>query len=207
MNRALTILAGVATTLTLSCWGPAANAAFFGLPRALKFQVERITTESPTLAPMAHTRFCVQYPQDCRVHGIAFRRPHPVALTDERMQDLVAVNRDVNRSIIPQASEGGVLAERWRVSPKFGECHDYAVTKRHELLDRHWPSRSLLLAEVVTSWGPHHLILVVRTLQGDLVLDNLNANIKPWSRTPYQWVRIQSPDNPILWSKVARSAA
>ena len=65
-------------------------------------------------------------------------------------------------------------------------CHDYAVTKRHELLTRGWPSRSLLLAEVVVPWGEHHLILVVRTSDGDLVLDNLNPGIKSWSRTPYK---------------------
>ena len=37
---------------------------------------------------------------------------------------------------------------------------------------------SLLLAEVVIgwyNWDPHHLVLVVRTDAGDLVVDNLNA--------------------------------
>ena len=52
------------------------------------------------------------------------------------------------------------------------------MTKRHELMARGWPARSLLLAEVVTNWGEHHLVLVVRTRTADLVLDNLDADIK-----------------------------
>jgi predicted transglutaminase-like cysteine proteinase len=89
------------------------------------------------------------------------------------------------------------------ISPKAGDCHDYAVTKRHELMAQGWPARSLLLSEVETSWGEHHLVLVVRTSEGDLVADNLNGNIRNWSKTPYQWVRIQSPANPTFWSTVA----
>ncbi|WWE91844.1 transglutaminase-like cysteine peptidase [Bradyrhizobium symbiodeficiens] len=84
-----------------------------------------------------------------------------------------------------------------------GDCNDYAVTKRHALLERGWPARALLLAEVVTGSGEHHLILVVRTRSGDVVVDNLNANVRPWSKTNYQWVRMQSPQNPQFWSKVA----
>jgi predicted transglutaminase-like cysteine proteinase len=97
------------------------------------------------------------------------------------------------------------LGERWLIAPRIGECHDYAVTKRHELLERGWPSRSLLLAEVVVPWGEHHLVVIVRTDKGDLVLDNLNAGIRPWSNTPYKWVRIQSPGDPNLWMTIASS--
>jgi predicted transglutaminase-like cysteine proteinase len=88
------------------------------------------------------------------------------------------------------------------VAPKTGDCNDYAVTKRHALLARGWAARSLLLAEVVTNWGEHHLVLVVRTRDADLVLDNLTPDIRNWSKTNYEWVRIQSPVNPQFWSSV-----
>jgi predicted transglutaminase-like cysteine proteinase len=42
------------------------------------------------------------------------------------------------------------------------------------LLARGWPSRSLLLSEVVIPTGEHHQLLVVRVKNGDLVLDNLS---------------------------------
>jgi predicted transglutaminase-like cysteine proteinase len=44
---------------------------------------------------------------------------------------------------------------------------------------------------------------VVRTDAGDLVADNLNADIRPWTETSYQWIRIQSPDDPLFWRTVA----
>jgi len=123
-------------------------------------------------------------------------------MTAKRWTDLREVNARVNRSIRPERNTGGLAAERWVIAPHAGDCNDYAVTKRHELLAQGWPSRSLLLAEVVTNWGEHHLVVVVRTGEGDFVLDNMTAAIQSWSRTPYQWVRVQSPRDPKWWSNV-----
>ena len=182
-------------------------AAFYGLPRRLEANVDRIGFDTPALAPMAFVRFCMQYPEDCKVRRMAFR-PRPVALTEARRAELTKVNRAVNRAIRPQENINGVMAEEWLVSPREGDCNDYAVTKRHELLTRGWPSRSLLLAEVVVPSGEHHLVLVVRTSEGDLALDNLNWNVRLVSQIPYQWVRAQQEKNPKFWStiNVARAA-
>ena len=46
------------------------------------------------------------------------------------------------------------------------------MSKRLQLLKRDWSARALLLGEVRTSWDEGLLIVVVRTLAGDLVLDN-----------------------------------
>lgn len=174
-----------------------------GMPKALKPQLERLEMAMPTLAPMAHSMFCLAYPDDCQVRRIAFRGKK-YELTPERWSDLLEVNAAVNRSITPERNLLGLAGEKWIVAPERGDCNDYAVTKRHLLLARGWPSRTLLLAEVVTHWGEHHLVLVVRTKEGDHVLDNLSANIRPWSKAPYQWVRIQSPRHPKFWSAVKR---
>jgi predicted transglutaminase-like cysteine proteinase len=183
-----------------------AQAAFIGAPMNLRVQLERIRFETPTLAPMAHTRFCMDYPEECKARKIAFRSGR-VKLTPQRLEDLVAINAQVNSMIKPERNVLGVAGERWLVAPSFGDCNDYAVTKRHELIARGWPAQSLLLAEVVTNWGEHHLVVVVRTKTGDLVIDNLNANIKPWTRTNYTWVRIQTPSNPMFWAKVGDRTA
>jgi predicted transglutaminase-like cysteine proteinase len=176
-------------------------AAFYGLPRRLEANVDRIGFDTPALAPMAFVRFCMQYPQDCKVRRMAFR-PRPVALTKLRSAELTKVNRDVNRAIRPQENLNGVMAEEWLVAPREGDCNDYAVTKRHKLLELGWPSRSLLLAEVVVASGEHHLVLVVRTREEDLVLDNLNWNVRPVSQIHYQWVRAQQAGNPKFWSSI-----
>ena len=110
----------------------------------------------------------------------------------------------VNREIIPERNNLGLAGEQWLINPDRGDCNDYAVSKRHELLARGWPARALLLSEVVVNSGEHHLILVVRTKSGDLVLDNMTQVIKLWSRVPYRWVRMQSPDSK-LWATIAAS--
>jgi predicted transglutaminase-like cysteine proteinase len=205
MRRRLLQVAAHAALVAL-CLLPA-DAAFFAPSSRLNREAARIGFHTPTLAPMAHTRFCLQYPADCEVSWLAFFGDGIVELTDARLAQLMTVNRDVNRAIIPQPNGRGHAGDHWLVAPKAGDCNDYAVTKRHELLARGWSSRSLLLAEVVTAGGKHHLVLVVRTNQGDLVLDNLNANVLPLSKTRYQWVRVQSPGNPKYWSTVRMMTA
>jgi predicted transglutaminase-like cysteine proteinase len=154
-------------------------------------------------APFAHTRFCLKYPGECRVQKQKLKfRGGPIELTAARRLELVRINADVNRSIVGTRMNEPVAQEQWVISPKLGDCNDYAVTKRHKLIASGWPARALLLAEVVTPSGEHHLVLVVRTRQGDIVADNLNANLNNWTRTPYQWVRIESPVNPLYWAKL-----
>jgi predicted transglutaminase-like cysteine proteinase len=199
MLRTAQILATTAV-FAGACSIPSADAAFFSLPRMLTMRLERIAFDAPALPPLAHSRFCLQYPADCEVRR-TFRQ-RTISLTEARWTELMAVNRDVNRAIVPQRNLGGVLTEEWLLSPKAGDCNDYAVTKRHELLARGWPSRTLILAEVVIPRGEHHLVLVVRTAEGDVVLDNLTYDIRPVATSRYRWVRAQQQDNPKFWSTV-----
>ncbi|CCD92775.1 conserved exported hypothetical protein [Bradyrhizobium sp. ORS 375] len=205
MGRKLQIYA-VALFAFLLGVSQSVQAAMIGMPLNLKYQLDRIRLDAPALPPMAHIKFCMAYPADCRSNGMVFRGGG-IDLTADRYAELVKVNAEVNRSIVPTRNTRGVAAEEWVVGPSHGDCNDYAVTKRHALLQRGWPARALLLAEVVTNWGEHHLVLVVRTRSGDVVVDNLNANVRPWSKTNYRWVRVQSPSNPRYWSSVAGSTA
>ena len=91
------------------------------------------------------------------------------------------------------------------IGPVLGDCKDYAVTKRHQLTARGWPARAVLLSEVVTVSGEHHI--VVRTSGGDLVLDNLTDRIMPWFYKPYQWVRTQTPKNLNYWASISKQNA
>jgi predicted transglutaminase-like cysteine proteinase len=170
--------------------------------RPMLTPIVRIQFSTPVLAPMAHTFFCLKYPSECMVHKVVFRGG-AMSLTAKRWAELERVNAAVNRAIIPHPNRAGLAAEKWLIAPKAGECHDYAVTKRHDLIALGWPERDLLLSEVVTSWGEHHLVLVVRTSEGDLVADSLTGQIRDWSSAPYQWLRIQKPENPTFWSSVA----
>src|ERR1700735_2314044 len=133
-------------------WMSASHAAFFGLPRVLESQIKmigsatRISLGTPVLEPIAQPRFVLKYPDECPVPGIDFRRRN-IALTEARWNELNTVNREVNRNIIPQMPPGNDVTDDWGIAPRAGVCKDYAITKRHELLARGWPSRSLLLSE------------------------------------------------------------
>jgi predicted transglutaminase-like cysteine proteinase len=156
-----------------------AKADMVGMPRAaLAPMIQHIAFDTPTLAPMAYTMFCLRYADQCKPQRMMFRGG-PVRMTAERWNDLKEVNNLVNAAIVPEHNFGGLAAEKWLIGPSSGDCNDYAVTKRSELLDRGWPARALLLSEVVTGWGEHHLVLVVRTRSGDLVVctENLNPDV------------------------------
>jgi predicted transglutaminase-like cysteine proteinase len=175
-----------------------AAAAVAGPFRDAAPRPERLQLSSPVLAPMAYSRFCLRYREDCEIH----RLREASGVTRARWGEVARVNAEVNRAIAPRADDGDVVDETWRVAPADGACHDYAVTKRHELMQLGWPSRALLLAEVVTRWGEHHLVLVVRTRGGDFVADNLYPSLRPWYAAPYRWLKIQTPENPLYWSTV-----
>jgi predicted transglutaminase-like cysteine proteinase len=159
-----------------------------------------ITEAAPTLAPFQHVRFCLRYPSDCKSDSSQADR---IDLNTENLDLLVRVNRGVNAAISPvRKAYGAELADGWTIAPQMGDCNDYAVTKRHELLESGLPSRALRLSVVKTASGIGHLILVVATTKGDMVLDNLNASIVSWQSTDYHWIKIQSASDARFWFDV-----
>jgi predicted transglutaminase-like cysteine proteinase len=200
MRGVAKVLAVAAAIVTIGLQH-SAKAAFVGTPLALRGAIQYIKFDAPTLPPMAFTMFCLKYTEECKPRRMVFRGGR-LKLTAERRADLAEVNHSVNTGIRPQANLEGLAGEKWLLHPASGDCNDYAVTKRHELIARGWPARAVLLSEVVTNWGEHHLVVVARTFSGDLVLDNLTENIMPWSRKPYRWVRIQMPKNPNYWASL-----
>jgi predicted transglutaminase-like cysteine proteinase len=182
------------------------TARLASVSNGLQQGIQLIRFDAPTLAPMAFTQFCLKYPSDCK-SGRLLLEGDRIELNDMRRSELETINRTVNSSIRPERNEDGLAGEKWLLSPLRGDCNDYAVTKRHQLIARGWPARTVLLSEVVTGSGEHHLVTVVRTNSGDLVLDNLTDQIKPWSRTPYRWLRIQTPKNPNYWASISERNA
>jgi predicted transglutaminase-like cysteine proteinase len=165
-----------------------------------------LAATSPTLAPFQHVRFCLRYPDECKSNvedgdGI-------IDLTDENSDLLDRVNRDVNAAIIPvRKGYRTNLRDGWTIAPATGDCNDYAVTKRHELLRYGLPAKALRLAVVMTASGVGHLVLLAATTKGDLVLDNLTDAIRPWQTADYHWLKIQSARDPKLWYETKVSAA
>lgn len=155
------------------------------------------------LAPVGHTVFCANYPHDCsRWQGtLSFFTAGAAALYAE----LYAVNREVNDAIQPALKKQRRETTRgWTLFPALGNCNDYAVSKRHRLLLKGWPSSALQLAEVVLPSGEHHLVLLADAMGAIFVLDNLAPEPVPLADVIlYRWVRIESPDQPQYWSHIS----
>ena len=163
-----------------------------------------IVQASPTLAPFQHVRFCLRYPSDCKSDATDSDR---IELTTDNLELLNRVNRSVNTSIAPmQKNYGANLQDGWTIAPTTGDCNDYAVTKRHELLQSGLPAKALRLSVVTTASGIGHLVLVIATTRGDLVLDNLTEAIRPWQSTDYRWLKIQSATDARYWFEVKAPA-
>jgi predicted transglutaminase-like cysteine proteinase len=164
-----------------------------------------IVDASPTLAPFQHVRFCLRYPSDCKSDPTEHDR---VELNAETSELLKRVNHGVNISIIPTSkSYGANLGDGWTIAPDMGDCNDYAVTKRHALLESGLPSKALRLSVVRTATGIGHLVLVVATTRGDIVMDNLTEAIRPWQSTGYHWLKIQSATDSRFWFEVKAPAS
>jgi predicted transglutaminase-like cysteine proteinase len=126
------------------------------------------------------------------------------AMTSELWKELEAVNRAVNSGVrsVPDIAHYGV-EDFWELpfqgGGNAGDCEDYVLQKRQLLLAHGVPMTALSIALVRTSWGEEHAVLLVRSAQGDYVLDNLTPWIKPWTQVSYNWIKWQSGDNPEIW--------
>jgi predicted transglutaminase-like cysteine proteinase len=145
------------------------------------------------LAPFSFVKFCLDYPGDCPKSA----GPGRIRLTSAHMAELANVNRAVNAAIRPTPDTSAMRF--WKLNVSAGDCNSYAVEKRHELIRRGWPAAALALTVAKTSWGEGHLVVTVRTDQGDLVLDNLRSTIIAWQKTGYDFIMRQSEANPQFW--------
>ncbi len=188
-------VACVALTLSLSAQAvyaasPAGMGRSLQLPPASSF----IKASRATLAPFAFIRFCRSNQSDCE----ADRGASIVEMTAENRRTLQAVNASVNRSIKP-VNDSPAQGDVWSADVTSGDCEDFALIKRRQLVAQGWPARSLRIAVARTRSGEGHAVLVVKTSEGDLVLDNRFSTIRAWDKTDLSWEKIQSGDNPRLW--------
>lgn len=151
----------------------------------------------PSQPPYGFVQFCERQPEEC-VAGT--REDMRFSATPERLSELDVVNRYVNSTIQPATDlEIYNVSEYWALPTTRGDCEDYALLKRHILIGRGWPVGSLNITVVRDEKGEGHAVLTARTAQGDFILDNKVDDIKPWYKTPYEFVMRQSYVNPKLW--------
>jgi predicted transglutaminase-like cysteine proteinase len=158
-----------------------------------------------TTAPMGFRQFCRENPTDCRATGSAA----VMALSKARWDELVSVNDAVNNRIEPITDQELYGVVEWWTYPvnARGDCEDYVLEKRRELIRRGWPEGALLITVVLDEKGDGHAVLTVRTDRGEMILDNQNPTVLPWWRTSYSFVKRQSATNTARWEGVSARPA
>ena len=129
-----------------------------------------------------------------------------VTLDTATWATLNSVNRRLNRSIrhTPDAVQFGKedhWAEPTGRRPK-GDCEDYVLAKRRDLIEAGISPEALSIALVRTPWDELHAVLLVNSDRGEMVLDNLSPWITRWDRTQYEWLERQTPGQPLRWAHV-----
>lgn len=185
---ALLALSVLAVPFTAIAAGPGSLSR--NINRGTAFVVER----GATLAPFAHVKFCISNPDQCgRRNG-----PRSVEYSRAVKAKITEINRNVNSSILPVLDAPG--KEVWEMDSAQGACNDYAVTKRKRLIDGGIPSSAVRLAVAKTASGEGHAVVVVRTSEGDMVLDNRTNSVVRWDQTDLRWIKIQASDDANRWS-------
>ncbi|MFN3845085.1 MAG: transglutaminase-like cysteine peptidase [Paracoccaceae bacterium] len=151
---------------------------------------------TPRRPVLAHVRFCILNPGQCDVKADG---RVPALSTREQFTEVVRVNLKVNRAISPRPDAG---PDRWEIGVTQGDCEEYALQKRAELIARGWPSRDLRVAVVRMRDGVFHAVLLVQIGDTDFVLDNMTSRIVRWNQAPYKYLMVQDRINPRSWHTV-----
>jgi predicted transglutaminase-like cysteine proteinase len=149
-------------------------------------------------APAGFISFCSRFLEQC----VKTANEAVTIHLDGRTTTLLAtVNRDVNRSIVPMADWAHYgIAEYWDMPDDgYGNCKDYALTKRARLIEAGLAERALRIAIVLTPRDERHAVLTVATDKGDLVLDNLNDEVRLWTQVRYRWLERQDDSGELGW--------
>jgi predicted transglutaminase-like cysteine proteinase len=114
--------------------------------------------------------------------------------TFDRQATISLVNLYVNATILAIPGAPPAMDE-YIVWPRSGYCHDFAITKRYELLLRGFQPSDLQLC-VCIAHGIPHMVLIA----DGQVMDSLNPRVRPLAQLGYRIVKLQSTANPDIWT-------
>lgn len=122
-------------------------------------------------------------------------------LTPENWKLIQDVNTLVNSSVKYKTDmELYNKPDFWTIADKYGDCDDYACTKRHLLIQKGIPKACLRFA--VCMVGPeYHAVLLIETDRGTYTLDNRVPNVIYYKDLPYKWLMLQR-QNDTWWEKI-----
>ncbi len=162
--------------------------------RSDNFPRFQLKTQIAAAGPLGFQIFCLKNPNECKTSEIS-----QITYTAKLGQKLSVINIKVNKAIVGRNDVG---IDQWNVNVSEGDCEEYVLTKRSELVAAGLPISALRIVTARTRQGVGHAVLVVRTDRGDLVLDNLNNTVKPWNEVDLELLSV-SGANPFQWFALA----
>jgi len=153
-------------------------------------------TGGRTTQPVGHYEFCQRDPGECAQKSSG----KPIELTRNLWAAMVDINNTVNVMVAPKTDmEIWGREEVWSYPNKVGDCEDYVLEKRRELMKLGVPAGNLLITVVRQPNGDGHAVLTVNTTRGDYILDNLEPRVLAWTDTDYTYLKRQSGKNSGAW--------
>lgn len=137
-------------------------------------------------APLGAMVFCMANASQCSGNGDT-----RLFYSPDLINNLQRINTKVNRSIRPIADKG----DTWSVNVTRGDCEDYALTKRDQLIRSGMPASAIRISTgYIRQTGESHAVLIVRTDNGDYVLDNMRNTVVQKHASGIDFVSISSAD-------------
>ncbi|MBY6047644.1 transglutaminase-like cysteine peptidase [Vannielia litorea] len=171
----------------------AAALALTALPAAATVGGSFLVAARAAPAPSGAQSLCSTYSWACDGRAGAQR---------SREMDLVKrVNRSVNAST-REISDRSQYAreEHWALpTRRGGDCEDFALIKKRELIRSGVAPARLLIATALDRQRRSHAVLIYRSAGGDVVLDNQTDRLRGWQQTGYVFLRMQDPADPRRW--------
>ncbi|WP_255611833.1 transglutaminase-like cysteine peptidase [Ruegeria sp. SCSIO 43209] len=142
----------------------------------------------------------------CKDYSWACANTRTSGLPEAQEKQIVkAINLRVNRRIRAVSDQNQYGTKEYWTLPMqgSGDCEDFALQKKFELMQNGLDPTKLLIATVLDTNRSGHAVLVYRSSEGDLILDNVTNRIKSWKETRYLFLRIQDPNHPDRWVQVS----
>jgi predicted transglutaminase-like cysteine proteinase len=190
---------GLVPDLKRLLWGLLAFAVFCVVMIACARAEVAINVDLSAPRPDGWVQFCKEHHDECFVDG---ELPRLVPWTAANARLAVEVNDRVNWMVtgvtdLQQYGQG----EYWTYPDHGrGDCEDYALMKRRELMAAGFPRSALLITVVRSGFGGEgHAVLSVMTDRGPMILDNQTTAVLPQAKTYHTYIKRQSASHPNRW--------
>ncbi|MBP1851236.1 putative transglutaminase-like cysteine proteinase [Rhizobium halophytocola] len=156
-----------------------------------------MVTGGLTSQPIGHYEFCKTHESECSIRST---NTSGARLTEHGWQVVRQVNLQVNEQIRPMTDQQAFgRNEYWAYPVTVGDCEDYVLLKRRDLMEAGIKPTDLLITVVRKPDGEGHAVLTLRTTDGDFILDNLNDEVRPWYATAYTYLKRQAENDTGRW--------